>query len=240
MRDAFLTTHWSLIEDIHSQEDRNTSLIGSLLELYWKPVYCYLRQKGYGNEEAKDLTQGFFHEIVINRHLVQRADRSKGRFRSFLLHALNQYLINEHKKKTAHKRHPRGGIVSLDWETLPQLPQEIHGATPEASYQYMWMSSLLDRVLEEVKTYYLDQDKASHWAVFSARIVQPTLDAVPPPSLQSLAHDFNLESEQKVTNMIVTVKRHFKTRLLEELRLTVMTSEDAEEELQDIIRFFER
>ncbi len=53
MRDAFLTTHWSLIEGIHS-DNKNHALIDSLLNLYWKPVYCYLRQKHYGNEEAKD------------------------------------------------------------------------------------------------------------------------------------------------------------------------------------------
>ena len=123
MRDAFLTTHWSLIENIHGQEDKNKSLTGSLLELYWKPVYFYIRQKGHSNEEAKDLTQGFFHEIVLNRQLVQRADRAKGRFRSFLLHALNQYLINENKKQKAHKRYPQGGIISFDSETLPQLPR---------------------------------------------------------------------------------------------------------------------
>ena len=54
----FLTTHWSLIETVDSDEkDENRALIGSLLKQYWKPAYCYLRRHGYGNEEAKDLTQ---------------------------------------------------------------------------------------------------------------------------------------------------------------------------------------
>ena len=60
-REAFLTTQWSLIESIKAGEDQDKTLIGFLLEQYWKPVYCYLRRKGYDNEEAKDLTQGFFH-----------------------------------------------------------------------------------------------------------------------------------------------------------------------------------
>ena len=86
---VFLTTNWSLIEGIQSTDDNNRSLIELLLKRYWKPVYCYLRRKGHSNEQAKDLTQGFFHEVVLNRNLVQRADQSKGRFRAFLLHALD-------------------------------------------------------------------------------------------------------------------------------------------------------
>lgn len=60
LREAFLTTHWSLVEHIQSEEDKDRVLIGLLLDRYWKPVYCYLRHKGFDNEEAKDLTQGFF------------------------------------------------------------------------------------------------------------------------------------------------------------------------------------
>jgi len=76
-RQAFLTTQWSLIEDIQDGKDQDKALIGFLLRQYWKPVYCYLRCKGYGNEQAKDLTQGFFHEVVLNRDLVGRADQSR-------------------------------------------------------------------------------------------------------------------------------------------------------------------
>ncbi|MCU0918646.1 MAG: hypothetical protein MUC88_29425, partial [Planctomycetes bacterium] len=63
---TFLTTHWSLIEGIQSEGDPEQALIGLLLQRYWKPVYCYLRHRGYPNEQAKDLTQGFFHEVVLD------------------------------------------------------------------------------------------------------------------------------------------------------------------------------
>ena len=80
--EAFLTTHWSIIEDVSSgDEDKNRALIGLLLNRYWKPVYCYLRRHRYDNEQAKDLTQGFFHEVVLGRGLIQKAEKYKGRFR---------------------------------------------------------------------------------------------------------------------------------------------------------------
>ena len=94
-RESFLSTHWSLINDVKTHPEQDRALIGLLLQQYWKPVYCYLRRRGYHNEQAKDLTQAFLHEVVLNRHLVDRADPSKGRFRTFLLHALNQYLLDE-------------------------------------------------------------------------------------------------------------------------------------------------
>jgi len=76
--ESFLTTHWSLIEAVKKDRDKDKALIGLLLERYWKPVYCYLRRKGQGNEEAKDLTQAFFHEIVLNRHLGACPTNSSG------------------------------------------------------------------------------------------------------------------------------------------------------------------
>src|SRR5512137_1615429 len=88
--ETFLTTHWSLIEGVQKQQDPDRALIDLLLGRYWKPVYCFIRRKGYANEEAKDLTQGFFHEVVLNRHLFERADPNRGSFRSLLLHALHQ------------------------------------------------------------------------------------------------------------------------------------------------------
>jgi len=90
----FLTTHWSLLEDYKvSEGDENRALAGQLLKQYWKPVYAYLRRMGYDNEQAKDLTQEFFLEVVLNRHLIERADSTRGSFRSLLLHALHQFLI---------------------------------------------------------------------------------------------------------------------------------------------------
>ena len=122
---AFLTTQWSLIEDIQAGKDQDQALIGFLLKQYWKPVYCYLRCKGCGNEEAKDLCQGFFHEVVLNRNLVNRADQSRGRFRSFLLHALKQYAGHQDLKERALKRIPKEKLASLDTVEEPSLPASV-------------------------------------------------------------------------------------------------------------------
>ena len=157
VRETFLTTHWSLVEGVRERQDKDQALIGLLLERYWKPVYCCLRRKGYGNEQAKDLTQGFFHEVVLNRKLVERADPSKGRFRSFLLHALGQYLLDEQRRDAAQKRIPRSKLVPLDIADPPSLPQTTQELDAEACFNYAWKVDLLDRVLTELREWYVGQ-----------------------------------------------------------------------------------
>jgi len=237
-RDIFLTTHWSLIEKVGEEGDRDRILIALLLENYWKPVYCYLRHRGYGNEDAKDLTQGFFHEVVLDRNLVQRADQAKGRFRSFLLHALNQYLINERDKRMAKKRIPQGNLISLDNVDLPKLPQGVDKWSSEDVYNYAWLSALLDRVLAEVEKSCLAKGMELHWHLFHERVAQPTLSNLPVPSLSEVCKRHNIEDPGKASNMILTVKRRFQAVLRQHIRSTVISEGRIPEEVREISRFF--
>lgn len=237
---AFLTTHWSLIGEIQSGDDANQALISLLLERYWKPVYFYLRRQGNAHEEAEDLTQGFFHEVVLNRDLVQRADQTKGRFRTFLLHALKQYLIDEHHKRTARKRIPRHKLVSLDLAHPPALPATIEASDPHDSYNYGWMASLLDQILSQVQTRCAEQEMDLHWKLFHDRIVRPVLDNTDPPSLTETCRKYGIADKKKASNMVITVKRSFRTTLWEYVRHTVMTEEETDEELAEIMRLFGR
>ena len=237
---AFLTTHWSLIEDVKAHGDKERALIGLLLQRYWKPVYCYLRRKGYDNEQAKDLTQGFFHEVVLSRNLIQRADSSKGRFRSFLLHALNEYLLNERRREAAQRHIPKDKIVSLDAIEPPVLPESLAQSSPEDSYNYAWVSALLDQVLSEVKADCHEQVMETHWQVFHDRIVQPLLNNVKPPSLTEICERYGIESEKKASNMMITVKRRFQAALRQHLRRTVASESMMEEELREIMGFLPR
>jgi DNA-directed RNA polymerase specialized sigma24 family protein len=234
---AFLTTHWSLIDGLKTSEDREGALIGLLLQTYWKPVYCYLRRKGYDNEQAKDLTQDFFHEVVLNRHLVERAEKDKGRFRSFLLHALNQYLINRDRDARAQKRVPRGKLMSLDEADLPALPLGLAEATAENSYHYAWLSALLERVVSEVRTVCREQGLETHWALFQQRVLVPILTNDAPRSLTDLCEAYGVEDVKQASNMIVTVKRRFRSVLLEHIRNTVVSEEQVGEELSSLLQF---
>jgi len=229
-----------MIEGVQERQDKDRAVIGLLLERYWKPVYCCLRRKGYGNEQAKDLTQRFFHEVVLSRKLVERADPSKGRFRSFLLHALSQYLIDEQRREAAQKRIPRSKLVPLDIAEPPSLPQAAHELDAEQCFNYAWKADLLDRVLTELRDRYVSQGMEAHWYVFRDRLLQPSLQDAEPPSLGQLCQQYGIENETKASNMLGTVKRQFQNVLKKHIRQTVISGEAAEEELREMFRFFEK
>ncbi|MFC1765446.1 RNA polymerase sigma factor [Planctomycetota bacterium] len=234
--ETFLTTHWSLIENIQRDEDPDRALVGLLLQRYWKPVYCYLRRKGCDNEQAKDLTQDFFYDVVLSRQLIQRADPSKGRFRSFLLHAVKQYVIDARRRENAQKHIPKEKLVPLDINDPPILPQTISNWSPEDCFIYAWKSAILEETLAEVQSDCLSQGLETHWHVFQDRILQPALQNDEPPSMGQICTRYGIVSETTASNMIVTVKRRFRTAMRKHLRSTVLSDEEADEELLDMLK----
>lgn len=238
-QEAFLTTHWSLVDNIKTSgnADKNRALIGLLLERYWKPVYCYLRRKGYKNEQAKDLTQGFFHEVVLGRQLIERADRSRGRFRSYLLAALNNYISGIRAAETAQKRMPEGTFITLDMTDPPDFYRVVGDYTPEESFDYAWVSAILEQVVKDVETKCYEEGKAVHWRVFHERVLAPITDGIDPPSLSEICHKYGIADPRIASNMIITVKRRFRVILREHLRQSVTSDGQIEGELAEISKF---
>jgi len=239
--EAFLTTRWSVIDKIGADNDTpDHALINELLKKYWKPVYCFLRRKGYDNEQAKDLTQGFFEEVVLGRELIKRADQARGHFRTFLLSALEQYLARVHRKGTAQKRIPKNKLVQLEQIDPGELPEPVDGLSPEQSFNYTWVSSLLDKLLTEVQAKCLADGKRLHWQVFHDRILQPIMENCPAPSLTEICDKYGIEDERRASNMIVTVNRRFRSALKRHLRRSVTSDADVDEELQELMKIFLR
>jgi RNA polymerase sigma factor (sigma-70 family) len=239
IREAFLTTHWSLIGQINQDQDKDRVLIGLLMERYWKPVYCFLRHKGHDNEQAKDLTQGFFHQVVLNRDLVSRADPAQGRFRTLILHALTQYLIDQQRKDKAKKRIPSDKMVSLDMSDPLELPDLISESEPEQSFDYAWKVELLERVINEVRESYIGRRMDTHWSIFQARLLDPILAGQEPVSFKQISKQYNIAHETQASNMFKTVKRLFQSVLKKHVRQTVSSGEIAEDEMREIFKFME-
>jgi RNA polymerase sigma-70 factor (ECF subfamily) len=240
-KSKFLTTHWSEIRNVktHNEVQRRT-IINALIEKYWKPVYCYLKQKGYDNETAKDLTQGFFHEIVLVRCLVQRADETKGRFRTFLLTALDHYVTSIHRANIAAKRYPKDGIMSLgdfdeasvSWAAKDQKPEEL--------FTYVWASVLMDDVLAEVKDGCFRDGKGIYWQIFRARVLDPIMTGTEPCPVSELCKRLKVANKAQVSNMIVTVKRRFQVAMSYRIRHYVDSDEEVEQEIRDLMKILSR
>jgi RNA polymerase sigma-70 factor (ECF subfamily) len=239
-RRTFQSTYWTAINSLRDDDTANTAIFDDLIKSYWKPVYYYLRQKGYGNEEAKDLTQGFFQEIVLGRKLLQRADQTRGRFRTLLLTALDRYLRSVHRKLTAQKRVPEQKFIPLEHMDMSAWPEHLDKLTSEESFNYAWVSELLDRILSEVESECKSRDMTIHWKLFHTRVLQPVIEGIEPPSLDELCSKYGIEDKPKASNMIFSVKRKFQAALRRHLRESVASEPEVGEEIQEIVRFLSK
>src|SRR5947209_5642443 len=115
MGGMFATTRWSMVaaaKDPAAPDAREA--LAELCRLYWFPVYAYVRRRGHDRHAAQDLTQGFFARLLEKNDLAA-ADRTRGRFRSFLLTACRHFLANQHDHDTARKRGGGRAHVPLDF-----------------------------------------------------------------------------------------------------------------------------
>lgn len=237
--ERFRTTWWTKIADIKTSEKHKEQLIiNELLALYWKPVYCYLRHKGNNNEVAKDLTQGFFHEVVIGRSLIQQADKAKGKFRTFLLTALDRYTRDVHQKETAGKRNPTGKLFSLEAFDLPDIHANTHDLTAEQGFHYAWITDLLDQVFTEVEQECLNTQKEIHWKVFSARVLDPIIHSKKASSLSDICAKLGIDNESIASNMVITVKRRLRKALERKLAKLSQSGKEIEEEINALLKIF--
>ena len=161
----FATTHWSLVLAAGVREDSGSQqALAELCQSYWYPVYAYVRRRISDVHEAQDLTQEFFARL-LEKHTIESADPSRGRFRSFLLTACKRFLVNEwHKNRTVK----RGGgqiPLSLDFESgeSKYAVEAVDTLTAERLYEQQWALALLARVMERLREEFVDKDKVLHF-----------------------------------------------------------------------------
>lgn len=152
----FGTTQWSLVLAAGEQGSAaGAAALARLCALYWYPVFAFVRRRGHSTDEAEDLTQGFFTRLIEKGDLAD-VDRSRGRFRSFLLSACQHFLANEWDKSRALKRGGARFSVSIDAAAAHGRTDRAlaHGETPELLYERQWCLTLLAGVLEDVQEEY--------------------------------------------------------------------------------------
>ncbi|MEN6423895.1 MAG: hypothetical protein ABFE13_00920 [Phycisphaerales bacterium] len=233
----FKTTPWSCILNAKTTNDtRRRLILNDLIESYWRPVYCYLRRKGFDNEAAKDLSQDFFTEIVLRRNLISHADQAKGRFRTFLLVALERYVVSSLRYWGRRIRGGQANTAHLDPCDLSNLDTLTSTPDPSQVFCFAWASQLLEQVLAELKEEYCSTQRASHWEIFQARVVAPIFAEAEAPSYGELLERYPMGTESALANVVVTVKRRFRVILMRHLRNLTGSEVAAEDEFLDIAR----
>jgi len=161
----FATTHWSVVmKAIEGDSKDSLAALNELCQVYWKPLYVYLRRLGHSAPESEDLAQSFLADL-LQRDGFYTVDESKGKFRSFLLASLKNFLANHHDHVTAKKR--GGGVPPLqlddpDVERLYQL-ERIDELTPDKIYDRRWALTILQQARLRLQDEYADADRADRF-----------------------------------------------------------------------------
>jgi RNA polymerase sigma-70 factor (ECF subfamily) len=229
---AFTTTHWSVVLAA-GQHDclQATQALETLCRSYWYPLYAYVRRRNYGPEDAQDLTQEFFAQW-LRKNYPARADRAKGRFRTFLLHALNQFLTDQHHQANALKRGGGQVFISLD-EEVPEdryrleLQDEL---TPEKLFERRWAQTLLDRALARLRAEYVAEGKVEMYEVLQA--FEPGEQGN--CSYAEAAARLGV-SESAVKSMIYRLRQRHRELVRQEIAQTVPTVAEIDEELHHLV-----
>ena len=150
---CFVTTQWSVVVAAgRNDTTRAQAALEKLCRAYWFPLYAYVRRRGHSMEDAQDLTQEFFARVLEHQWLA-KADEAKGRFRTFLLTAMERFLANEWDKLRALKR--GGGQknvpIQLDAAETRYGVEPADTRTPEQAFEYRWALTLLDQVVGQLE-----------------------------------------------------------------------------------------
>lgn len=157
----FPPTHWT--EIAAARRDGSTAAAEALNRLcgtYWYPIYAYIRRKGHSDADAKDIAQGFFHHL-LEKNLLGSADRTKGKFRSFLLGSLNYFLANLYTFERAQKRGGGFVFISLDDKEGEEryALEPVHDLSPEKLFERRWALDLHEQAIQHLKDDYARQGK---------------------------------------------------------------------------------
>ena len=226
----FRTTRWSVVLlSAQSQTPDSEAALAELCRLYWYPLYAFVRRRGYGPEDAQDLTQGFFLDLLERKGLV-RVDPLKGRFRSFLLASMQNYLSKQADRVRCLKRGGNLEFVPLDTESAENLYrcEPADHITAETIFDARWATTLLDEAMSQLGNEYAEHGKAA-----TLQVLKPFLDPIngeAVPSYEQVADQLQV-SIGAVKTLIHRLRNKYAALLRQEVARTVCDPVEVDEEI---------
>lgn len=226
----FPTTRWSLIfggkERALRRQTRES--LGELCQIYWRPVFAFICWKGHPAEEAKDLTQDFFVQI-LEAKLLSSADPRRGRFRSLLLKSLQNFLIDASIKRRRRKR--GGGIEFVPWEEWDSNSGDWmsgnESCQAETVFDVRWAATIAEQALRRLRE---ECESKDHRQLFE--VLSPYLDAERAEIFyESISLQLGI-STKSIKHLLHEFRKRFRTLLREEVAKTIEDQADIEDEIR--------
>lgn len=227
----FATTRWTLVLSAgQAGTPAAHAALESLCRIYWYPLYAFIRRQGRDTHDAQDLTQAFFARLLEKNYLDQ-VSPEKGKFRSFLLACLKHFLANEWDRRRAQKRGGALLLLSIDAADAERRYglEPAHGQTPEALFERRWALTLLDRVLEMLRTEFVAAGKGTQFDQLKEGL---TVDR---HSLSYAALGARLGLREGAVKVAVhRLRRRYRELLRAEIAHTVSIASEVDEELRHL------
>jgi RNA polymerase sigma factor (sigma-70 family) len=229
---VFATTHWSVVLKAgHNSSPGSEAALEKLCRTYWFPLYAFARRQGNTPEDAQDLTQDFFARL-LEKNYISKADPDRGKFRTFLLQSLKNFLLNEWKRAGRLKRGGDLEFVSIDTNAAEdryaaEAPEEFD---PDAEYETRWAVTLIEQVLTALRHEFNDADKGRLFEELKGFVWGDKSAA----SYAEIAGHLNL-SEGNVKVAVHRLRQRFRELLRAEVANTVARPEDIDGELRHLI-----
>jgi DNA-directed RNA polymerase specialized sigma24 family protein len=230
----FPATAWTLIR--HAQQLPQAQYEASrneFLARYWKPVFCFLRARGYPPAEAEDLSQGFFVRF-LEKDALRKADREKGRFRTFLLTILDRFLsdLQDPRRQSRQRRFERGWVsISTLGTPEDRSFEPSEDETPDAVFMKQWAAALMRSVQEQLRRRCEDASRPEWYALFASLYGEDADGAH--PTQAALAERSGLSLDQ-VKYALDQTRGWFTAALVDEVRQHVDSDEDVMIEIREL------
>ena len=240
--DLFPSTHWSVVVAAgRSQAEPEVAhaALAELCQTYWAPLYSFLRSRGYTVHDAQDLTQSFF-AYLIEHKIYARVDRQKGRFRSFLLASVKNFLADVSDRERTLKRGGGQKFLPLHEEQIKEaesLFQNHRGAsTEDRLFDRSWAEALVTAGLERLSADYRSDAKEK---LFNELKIFVAGCAGPPPAYADLADRLGM-TESTLRSHVTRLRARYREVLRAEVRRTVDTEAEVDKELHELLRVLTR
>jgi RNA polymerase sigma-70 factor (ECF subfamily) len=231
----FVTTRWSLIlsaANLTNEEQKARDALAELCRTYWRPIFSFVRARGYSIEDAQDLTQDFF-VTILKKNWLHHADRNRGRFRSLLLSSLQNFLVNATEK--SHTRKRGGGMEFISWDDwMAEAPsqlfvpaQTLDSLPPERIFDFAWATTVVEHALQRLREECESKGKLWLFQALSCHLTDER-DEV---SYAKLSAELGME-ETAVKKQLHNMRQRYRSLLRDEVSQTVEGPADVDDEIR--------
>jgi len=228
----FNPTDWKVVMAAGSNDPcHGSAALEQICQTYWYPLYAYVRRRGYSPEDAQDLTQEFFRRF-LESNSVSHARQERGRFRSFLLTSMQNFLADQWERGQAKKR--GGGKKILAWDDLsPELRYKAEaqpGVAPERVYDERWAATVFEEALNRLRTRFVASGKSRQFEELKSFMSREPADG----EYESIAARLGTTADA-VAVAVHRLRKRYGELVREEIASTVSNPADIEDEMRHLL-----